>query len=69
MSKSVVLTQSGLNSLSQKDLDVSPYFPHKYRDFDRQYPNKWTGNRDWNENFKDSVPLPTVDKEYFPKWS
>lgn len=45
MTKSSVLSQSGLNSLSQKDLDVSPYFPHKYRDFDREYPNKWTGKR------------------------
>lgn len=35
MTKSAVLEQSGLSSLSQQDLDVSPYFPHKYRDYDR----------------------------------
>jgi hypothetical protein len=35
MSKSTVLSQSGLNSLEKKDIDHSPYFPHKYRDYDR----------------------------------
>ena len=49
LNKSAILTQSGLSSLSQKDLDYSPYFPHKYRDYDREYPNKWTGKRDWSE--------------------
>ena len=60
VSKSMVLSQSGLNSISSKELDVSPYFPHKYRDFDRDYPNKWTGNREWEGNFRESVPLPNV---------
>jgi len=47
LSKSTVLSQSGLNTLDKKNLDESPYFPHKYRDYDREYPNKWTGKRDW----------------------
>lgn len=47
MSKSTVLSRSGLSSLDKKDLDSSPYFPHKYRDYDREYPNKWSGKREW----------------------
>lgn len=43
----MILSQSGLNTLNPKEIDVSPYFPHKYRDYDREYPNKWTGCRDW----------------------
>ena len=43
LSKSTVLSQSGLNSLEKKEIDQSPYFPHKYRDYDREYPNKWSG--------------------------
>jgi hypothetical protein len=35
MSQSLVLSQSGLSTISQQELDVSPYFPHKYRDYDR----------------------------------
>jgi hypothetical protein len=35
MSKSSILTQSGRNSLDATNLDNSPYFPHKYRDYDR----------------------------------
>lgn len=69
MTKSSVLSQSGLNSLSQKDLDVSPYFPHKYRDFDHEYPNKWSGRREWKDECSQSIQLPSVEKEYFPKWS
>lgn len=49
LSKSLILSQSGMSSLSQRDLDYSPYFPHKYRDYDREYPNKWTGRREWRE--------------------
>jgi hypothetical protein len=47
MTKSTVLSQSGLNSLQKKEIDRSPYFPHKYRDYDREYSNKWTGGREW----------------------
>jgi hypothetical protein len=47
MSNSSILSQSGQKSLEKKELDQSPYFPHKYRDYDREYPNKWTGERDW----------------------
>jgi hypothetical protein len=43
LSKSTVLSQYGLNSLEKKEIDQSPYFPHKYRDYDREYPNKWSG--------------------------
>ena len=69
MGKSLILSQSGLSSISQKDIDVSPYFPHKYRDYDREYPNKWTGNREWNANFSSSIPLnPTSEKGYYPRW-
>ena len=35
MSRSTVLSQSGMNSLDKKEIDRSPYFPHKYRDYDR----------------------------------
>lgn len=49
MSKSSILTQSGRKSLDASNLDNSPYFPHKYRDYDREYPNKWTGKREWRD--------------------
>jgi hypothetical protein len=35
LNKSSILTQSGMNSLEASNLDQSPYFPHKYRDYDR----------------------------------
>ena len=43
INKSAVLSQSGLKSLEKKEIVYSPYFPHKYRDYDREYPNKWSG--------------------------
>lgn len=69
LNKSAILSQSGLNSILQKDIDHSPYFPHKYRDYDHEYPNKWTGKRDWKGNVPELVELPSTNSQYFPKWS
>jgi hypothetical protein len=69
MSNSTVLSQSGLHSLQEKEIDRSPYFPHKYRDYDREYPNKWTGGREWKGEAHMQLDLPPVGSQYFPKWS
>ena len=61
LTKSSILSQSGRTSLqNQEDLDDSPYFPHKYRDYDREYPNKWTGRREWEGGMTQSMKLPNV---------
>jgi len=39
MTKSSILSQTGSKSLAKSEMipeyDYSPYFPHKYRDYDR----------------------------------
>jgi hypothetical protein len=44
-----------------KEIDRSPYFPHKYEDFNENK-IKWTGKREWMYDRPDKVSLPNITK-------
>lgn len=55
------------DSFSQ-DYSSNPYFPHRFSSKHEENPSKYTGQRDWN-NGHQKIDIPSVDQQYFPKWS
>ncbi len=55
------------DNFSQDHLS-NPYFPHRFSSKHEENPSKYTGIRDWN-NGHQKIDIPSVDKQYFPKWS
>ncbi len=71
LSKSVVLSSSGLRSLTGKSMmENNPYFPQIYADEKDlfSHSNKMTGNRYWNGEPTGSIQIAKGKDAYFPKW-
>jgi hypothetical protein len=69
---SSVFSTAAKNSLEEsfgREYSHNPYFPHNYSHGHDQSHGKLTGRRNWDYKSVEKYQLPSVEEQYFPKWS